>query len=535
MIAQQLYEAGKITYMRTDSVTLSKMALAMAKKEIESYYGAEYVKIRNYITKSKGAQEAHEAIRPTYINSHDTDGTNDQKKLYDLIWKRTIASQMSDAELEKTNVNIVSPSIQEYFFATGEIIKFDGFLKVYFESTDDEEEEQKGILPPISKGDKMNPDEINVVERFTQQPPRYTEASLVKKLEELGIGRPSTYAPIISTIQKREYVITGNKDGVDRKYQYFSLINDKISETQKTESVGFEKSKMFPTDIGILVNNFLMQNFETVMDYQFTATVEKEFDEIAEGKKAWNEMIGDFYFSFHEQVLLTLKNSGKVSGERLLGAHPETKKNVYAKLGKFGGMIQLGENNDEEKPRFVGLLKTQSIDSITLKEALSLLNFPRLVGNYQDEDIVAGLGRFGPYIRHKGKFYSLKKTDNPLTLELNRAIEIIEEKILKAEKSIIKEFTGDPDIRVLNGRFGPYISAENMNYKIPKDKKPEDLTREDCLDIIKLQPKEKKATSRIKTTKKASKKTVSKKANAKKPATKKVKATKKVSKKKSTK
>ncbi len=531
MIAQQLYESGKITYMRTDSVNLSNMALAMAKKEIESFYGPGYVKIRNYTTKSKGAQEAHEAIRPTYINSHVVEGTNDQKKLYELIWKRTIASQMSDAELEKTNVTIESSSIQDYFVATGEVIKFDGFLKVYFESSDEEEEEQKGLLPPVAKGDIMNPEEINVVERFTQQPPRYTEASLVKKL---GIGRPSTYAPTISTIQKREYVITSTKEGTERKYQYLSLIKDKILETQKLETVGFEKSKLFPTDVGTLVNNFLIQNFENILDYNFTASVEKEFDEIAEGKKAWNQMIKEFYHPFHVQVSETEKTSKKVSGVKLLGVHPETQKNIYAKLGKFGGMLQLGENTDEEKPRFVGLLKGQSIETITLKEALSLLSFPKLVGKYLGEEVVAGLGRFGPYIRHKGKFYSLKKTDNPLTLSIERAKEIIEEKIQKIENSTIKEFSANPDIRVLKGRFGPYISIGKMNYKIPKDMIPEDLTAEECLMIAEKSPKKevakktparkamaKKTTKKTTAKTKSAKKTVAKKTSVKKPATKK--------------
>ncbi|HNZ43053.1 MAG TPA: type I DNA topoisomerase [Bacteroidales bacterium] len=530
LIAQQLYESGKITYMRTDSVNLSKMALAMAKNEIESFYGPGYVKIRNYITKSKGAQEAHEAIRPTYINNHVIEGNSDQKKLYDLIWKRTIASQMSDAELEKTNVYIESPSISDYFLATGEIVKFDGFLKVYLESTDDEEEEQKGILPPIAQGDKMHPDEINVVERFTQQPPRYTEASLVKKLEELGIGRPSTYAPIISTIQKREYVTFGNKEGAERKYLFLSLINDKIQETQKTENFGYEKAKLFPTDVGTLVNNFLIQNFENILDYNFTASVEKEFDEIAEGKKAWNEMIREFYFPFHNQISETEKTSKKVSGVRLLGFHPESGKNIYAKLGKFGGMLQLGENTDEEKPRFVGLLKGQSIETISLQEALSLLSFPKLIGTYQDTEIVAGLGRFGPYIRHDGKFYSLKKTDNPITLTLSRAIEIINEKISKIENSTIKEFAENPGVRVLKGRFGPYISMNKNNYKIPKEYNPADLTIEDCMRIAeeasgkegaKKRPAKKTGIKKTVAKKTAAKKTITKKTAAKKTTVKK--------------
>lgn len=525
MIAQQLYESGLITYMRTDSVNLSKMALGMAKKEIESFYGPEYVKTRNYITKSKGAQEAHEAIRPTYIVNHSVDGTNDQKKLYDLIWKRTIASQMEDAILEKTNVYIESPSISDFFVAVGEIIKFDGFLKVYMESSDEEEEEQKGILPPISKNEKMDPVEITAVERFTQQPPRYTEASLVKKLEELGIGRPSTYAPIISTILKREYVIIGNKDGLDRNYNFLSLVNDRISELQKTENVGYEKSKMFPTDVGILVNNFLMQHFQDIVDYNFTASVEKEFDEIAEGKKAWNQMIKEFYFSFHEKITLTEKTSKKVSGVRLLGVEPVSKKNIYAKVGKFGGMLQIGENTDEEKPRFVGLLKGQSIDTITLEEALSLINFPKQVGSYKGGEVVVGLGRFGPYIRTQGKFYSLNKNDNPLHLSLDRAIEIIEEKNKKIENRLIREFSDHPEILVLKGLYGPYVSISKVNYKIPKGYKPEELTVDDCFQIADKSPK-KEAAEKAGVKRGYARKTTASKSPVKKPAIKKAAKTK---------
>jgi DNA topoisomerase-1 len=514
MVSQQLYEAGKITYMRTDSVNLSKMALAMAKTEIESTFGPDYVKIRNYVTKSKGAQEAHEAIRPTYMNQSSVDGPIEQKKLYDLIWKRTIASQMSDAQLEKTNINIGSKSFAEQFVATGEIIKFDGFLKVYLESTDDDEDEiQKGLLPPIKKGDSLESDEISATERYTLNPPRYTEASLVKKLEELGIGRPSTYAPTISTIQKREYVEIMTKEGVSREYSCIMLVKNKLNELRKTENVGAESRKLFPTDIGVLVTNFLKENFQKVLDYSFTADVEKEFDEIAEGKINWNNMIRGFYVPFHKQVEETLKTAKKVSGERLLGVDPATGKNVYAKLGRFGPMIQIGENDDEEKPKFVGLLKEQKLDAINLKEALALYMFPKNIGKYEDEDVFVGLGRFGPYIRHKGIFCSLAKTDNPITVNLKRAIELIIEKGQKKEKAIIKEFAENADVKIIDGRYGPYIAANKSNYRIPKDRKPEELTLEDCLDIIDKSPAPKTGGRFSKNTK-----TVKKSVIAKKPA-----------------
>ncbi len=514
VVSQQLYEAGKITYMRTDSVNLSKMAQAMAKKEIEATFGEGYVKIRNYVTKSKGAQEAHEAIRPTYLNQSSIDGTSDQKRLYDLIWKRTIASQMSDAQLEKTNISIGSHSFTEMFVATGEVIKFDGFLKVYLESTDDEDDEtQKGLLPPLKKGDELESDEISAAERFTMSPPRYTEASLVKKMEELGIGRPSTYAPTISTIQKREYVEIASKEGINREYVFISLVNDKITETKKTENIGAEKQKLFPTDIGILVTNFLTLYFGNILDYSFTATVEKEFDEIAEGKMNWNNMIRQFYLPFHKQIEETLKTSKKVSGERLLGIDPNSGKNVYVKLGRFGPMIQIGENDDEEKPKFVGLLKDQKIDSITLKEAMALFMFPKNIGKYQDEDVFVGLGRFGPYIRHKGIFCSLAKTDSPITINLSRAIELIIEKGQKKEKTIIKEFAENVDVKVIDGRYGPYISANKANYRIPKDRKPEELTLEDCLEIIDKAPAPSSGSRYSKNTK-----TVKKPTDAKKPA-----------------
>lgn len=491
LVAQQLYEAGKITYMRTDSVNLSDMALGMAKNEITSLYGDKYVKIRNYVTKSKGAQEAHEAIRPTYLNTPSIKGTNDQKKLYELIWKRTIASQMSDAQIEKTNVTIIGTGIKEKFVAVGEILKFDGFLKVYLESTDDDDDEVKeGVLPPVKIGDKLLHEEISATERFTLQPPRYTEASLVKKLEELGIGRPSTFAPTISTIQKREYVVNETREGTKRVYDYLILKNSEIKEEQKSENTGYEKSKLFPTDIGTLVNNFLMQYFINILDYNFTASVEKEFDEVAQGNKQWNLMIKEFYKPFHEQVLKTLEESKKVSGEKLLG-QDSSGKNVYVKIGRFGPMVQVGESDTVEKPKFTSLMKNQSIDTISLEEALALFALPRVVGKQGENEIIASVGRFGPYVKYKNAFYSLKKTDDPLTVTLERALEVIEEKDLKDKNKVISEFK-ENNIRVLNGRFGAYISADNQNYKIPKGKVASELTLEDCLEIINSSDKPKK-------------------------------------------
>lgn len=491
LVAQQLYEAGKITYMRTDSVNLSDMALGMAKNEITSLYGDKYVKIRNYVTKSKGAQEAHEAIRPTYLNTPSIKGTNDQKKLYELIWKRTIASQMSDAQIEKTNVTIIGTGIKEKFVAVGEILKFDGFLKVYLESTDDDDDEVKeGVLPPVKIGDKLLHEEISATERFTLQPPRYTEASLVKKLEELGIGRPSTFAPTISTIQKREYVVNETREGTKRVYDYLILKNSEIKEEQKSENTGYEKSKLFPTDIGTLVNNFLMQYFINILDYNFTASVEKEFDEVAQGNKQWNLMIKEFYKPFHEQVLKTLEESKKVSGEKLLG-QDSSGKNVYVKIGRFGPMVQVGESDTVEKPKFTSLMKNQSIDTISLEEALALFALPRVVGKQGENEIIASVGRFGPYVKYKNAFYSLKKTDDPLTVTLERALEVIEEKDLKDKNKVISEFK-ENNIRVLNGRFGAYISADNQNYKIPKGKVASELTLEECLEIINSSDKPKK-------------------------------------------
>jgi len=490
MVAQQLYESGKITYMRTDSVNLSNLALDMAKKEITSMFGAEYVKTRQYVTKSKGAQEAHEAIRPSYMNNPTIDGDNSQKRLYDLIWKRTIACQMSDAELEKTNVVIDISKAEEKFIAKGEVLKFDGFLKVYMESTDDDEDEtQKNMLPPLKVGELLSLKDILALEKFTQNPPRYTEASLVKKLEELGIGRPSTYAPTISTILKRGYVVIEDRDGRTRQYTSITLKKDKITELEKSEVTGTEKSKLFPTDIGALVTKFLMMYFDNIIDYNFTASVEKEFDEIADGQKIWNNVIKDFYFPFHKQIESTTKNSEKVSGEKLLGTDPETGKNVFVKIGKFGPIVQMGDTESEEKPRFAGLLKGQSIETITLAEALELFRLPKKIGTFEDSDMIVSISRFGPYIKHNNGFFSLKKTDDPITITESRAIELILEKRDKDINKLVKEFPENTDVKVLRGRWGIYIAIGKKNYKIPKGTEPTSLTLADCLKIAEEQDK----------------------------------------------
>jgi DNA topoisomerase I len=490
-VAQQLYEEGLITYMRTDSVTLSKMALAMLRDEITKIYGPEYSKIRQYTTKSKGAQEAHEAIRPTYINNSSINGSAAQKKLYELIWKRTIASQMSDALTEKTTINIsVSTLSGEEFIAQGEVIKFDGFLKVYRESFDDEsDEEGRSILPPLVKGDRPDLAEMNAEQRFTQPLRRFTEASLVKKLEELGIGRPSTYAPTISTIQKREYVEKRDVEGFIRGFDLLTLKNSEIRLQEKVEKAGFEKGKLLPTDLGALVNRFLMQYFENIIDYQFTATVEKDFDEIARGEKKWNEMIGVFYGPFHRQIQETVDKTGKFSGERLLGIDPKSGKNMYVKLGRFGPVVQIGETESDEKPRFAGLNKGQSIETITLEQALELFNFPRSIGSFEDHEMVVAVGRFGPYIKHNNLYFSLTKQDDPASISQERAVEIIEHKRKLDKEKIIRKFPENENVLVLNGRFGPYISISKSNYKIPKGTDPASLELEDCLRIGETQEK----------------------------------------------
>lgn len=495
IVAQQLYESGKITYMRTDSVNLSNMALSMAKKEIGKQYGEAYSKTRKYSTKSKSAQEAHEAIRPTFLNHQYIQGNDSQKKLYDLIWKRTIASQMSDAQLERTNVTIGISTTDEKLTAKGEVIKFDGFLKVYLEGSDDEEQDtSKGVLPPLTKGQPLDLKKMDAIQRFTQHPPRYAEASLVKKLEELGIGRPSTYAPIISTIQKRGYAIKEDRDGVPRNYIQLSLSSARnIKEEVKTEKTGYEKNKLFPTDIGIVVNDFLLQYFKNIMDYNFTARVEEEFDEIALGKKQWEEMIKQFYHPFHERVEETLEKSEKAKGERKLGIDPKTGKNVFVKIGRYGPIAQIGDTEREEKPRFAGLRKNQSIETITLEEALELFKFPRSIGEYEGEELSVSIGRFGPYVRHNSRFFSLKREDDPFTIEKDRAIELIEEKRERDRKKTIKDFNDEKGTKVLKGRYGPYISVGRDNYRIPKGKDPGQLTLDECNEIIEKSTSKKKS------------------------------------------
>ena len=485
MVAQQLYEEGKITYMRTDSVNLSKLVLKMAREEIVKLYGEKYSKTRQYTTKSKGAQEAHEAIRPTYFSNYSVDGDASQKKLYDLIWKRTVASQMSDAQLERTIINIAISTTPDKLQARGEVILFDGFLKLYLESSDDDQsEETRAVLPALVQGENLPLQKMDAVERFSQSPPRYTEASLVKKLEELGIGRPSTYAPIISTIQKREYVVKDDRQGYNRDYLQITLQKSEISEVKLTEKAGYEKNKLFPTDLGIVVNKFLLQHFIEIMDYNFTANVEIDFDKIAQGRLEWPKMIQHFYKPFHRKVEQTHDNTGKFSGERLIG-QDATGKNVYVKIGRFGPLVQIGETGDKtSKPKFAGLRAGQSIETISLEEALKLFEFPRYVGLFENKDVVVAIGRFGPYLKHSDQNYALSKKDDPQELSIDKAIEIIHEKRKKESERIICVFQGPPEVKVLNGRFGPYITSENVNYKIPKNTEPSKLSFADCLNII---------------------------------------------------
>lgn len=490
-IAQRLYEAGHITYMRTDSVNLSATAVDAAKEVIVKEFGDKYHKARAYKTKTKGAQEAHEAIRPTYLDKQKISGSSGEQRLYELIWKRTIASQMSDASLEKTTATIDISNSKSKFIASGEVLLFDGFLRVYFESSDDEgEETTKDLLPPLKAGDKLDAVEIIATERFTQRPPRYTEASLVKKLEELGIGRPSTYAPTISTILARGYVVKDDRDGVDRKYQVIQLKKGNITENQKVEVHGAEKSKLFPSDIGMVVNDFLVEHFPKIVNFNFTASVEKEFDDIAMGNMEWTTMIDRFYKPFHKDVEKTLKESDYTKGERILGKDPKSGKPVLVRIGRFGPIAQIGESEekDGEKPKFASLLKGQLIESITLEDALELFKLPRTLGDYEGKDVVIGVGRFGPYVRHNSKFVSLKKTDDPITITIERAIELIEEGRQKDREKYIKVFENDPDTQVLNGRWGPFIKHKGNNYKIPKGINAHELTHDECLKIVENQP-----------------------------------------------
>jgi len=484
-VAQRLYESGKITYMRTDSVNLSKLAIGTAAGQIKESFGEEYLKSRNFTTKSKGAQEAHEAIRPTYMNQPTVEGNRPEQRLYELIWKRTLASQMSEAQLEKTTISISISGATERFVATGEVLKFDGFLKVYMESSDEEQEEDtKGLLPPVSLKDKLERKEIEATEKSTLQPPRYTEASLVKKMEELGIGRPSTYAPTISTVQNREYVVKEDRKGIKREMNQLLLKGDSISNKVVIEKYGYEKAKLSPTDIGTIVNDFLEQNFQNIMNFNFTASVEKEFDEIAVGSVDWPKMIERFYTPFHTKVETATQTSERSKGEKVLGEDPKSGKPVSVKIGRFGPIAQIGEASDEDKPRFASLLKGQSLETITLEQALELFRLPREIGQFEDEDMVIGVGKYGPYVRHKSKFYSLAKTDDPYTIEQERAVEIILEKRTQEENRNIKQFEEEPELLILNGRYGPYISYKKKNYRIPKSRKPEELSLEECREII---------------------------------------------------
>jgi len=539
--------------MRTDSTNLSSEAINRTKDIIISMHGKKYAKSRNYTTKVKGAQEAHEAIRPSYIDKESIDGSYDGQKLYALIWKRTIASQMKEAEFEKTTATIDISTTSEKFIASGEVLKFDGFLKVYFESSDDDSKEKSPfedtLLPPLKNGQELFPVVIDAVQKFSHHPPRYTEASLVKKLEELGIGRPSTYAPIISTIQQREYVVKEYREGFQRNYTHIILRDKNINEHNKTETTGAEKSKLFPTDIGMVVNDFLVKYFPKVLNFNFTANVEKEFDIIAEGKLDWNKMIDKFYKPFHKNVEATLELSKKDVGKRMLGNHPKTGKpivakigrygpivqmgesnvkgekpkfaslrkdqlmekitleeatelldhanegrklgkhpeadrNVYARIGKYGPLVQIGENEDEDK-KFASLKKGQTIETITLEEALELFKLPRTVGKYEDKDVVAAIGRFGPYLRHDSKFYSLKKQDDPISININRAIEVIEQKRESDRKKLIKEFEGKSDLKIIKDRWGhPSIYYKKKYHRIPSKTDPLSLSYEDCKKLV---------------------------------------------------
>ena len=501
MVAQKLYEAGKITYMRTDSVNLSQDALAAAELEITNLYGEEFAQTRVYTSKAKGAQEAHEAIRPSYMNNKTVDGDSSHQRLYDLIWKRTISSQMADAQFDRTTVKISISNTTEQFVAKGEVITFEGFMKVYLEGKDDENEEQKGMLPKLEVGEALGLSEAIASQQFSRPPARYAEASLVKKMEELGIGRPSTYAATITTIQKRGYIEKENRDGFERVSQLIELKDGNLTKSEHTSITGAENKKLFPTDVGIVVTDFLVEHFSDVMEYSFTASVETEFDEIAEGKKVWNEMIASFYGEFHAKVEDVIGNVGKASGERELGNDPVNGEKVFARIGPFGPMVQMGEKQEDEnapKPKFASLMKGQTIQTITLEQAMDLFKLPRTVGEWDGKEIVASVGRFGPYLRYDGKFTSIKKDDDedPLTIDLERSIELIKIKIQSDNDRLIANFDGDPLIQVLNGRYGPFIQVsppkgKKINVKIPKGTEPKDLNREECIALWENQPEKK--------------------------------------------
>ena len=490
MVAQRLYENGLITYMRTDSVNLSTLCIGATKEEVTRLFGENYSRPRNFQTRSKGAQEAHEAIRPTYMNNTEITGNAQEKRLYDLIWKRTAASQMAEAQIEKTTVGISVSGCQEQFVANGEVVVFDGFLKVYRESTDDDDnqaEEITHVLPAMKKGDQLTRREIVSTQRFTLGPVRYTEASLVHKLEELGIGRPSTYAPTISTIQQRDYVQKGDKKGEDRTYIVDTLKGTKITSRNKKEIVGSDKGKLLPTDIGIVVNDFLQQYFPSIMDYNFTAKVETQFDKIAEGKADWTAMLKKFYKEFEPTVEKTINiRAEHKAGERELGVDPKSSKPVFVKIGRYGPIVQIGTAEDEEKPRFAQLPASQSMESITLDEALELFTLPRVIGQYEGSDVTIGAGRFGPYILHNKKYVSLPKTEDPHTVTLETAIALIEQKQQQEQQRHLKKFEEDEKMEVLNGRYGPYIAYDGKNYRLPKAKhaKAAELTFQECMDIV---------------------------------------------------
>jgi DNA topoisomerase-1 len=500
-VAQRLYESGRITYMRTDSVNLSETAINGAKAEIEKAYGAEYSHPQKYTTKNSGAQEAHEAIRPTDFSVHAIQQEGDEARLYDLIWKRAISSQMSDAQLERTTIRIEGDGVSEAFQAKGEIIKFDGFLKVYLESNieEDEEEEDSGLLPDVSKGDVVSQDYVSATQRFTRPPARYVEASLVKKLEGLGIGRPSTYAPTISTIQKRGYVEKPERLGEERAYKRMTLQSGAITTETLTEITGKEKNKLAPTDIGIVVTDFLSEHFGRIMDYNFTAKVEEEFDEIAKGLTEWTKMLKEFYEPFHETVEDTLENSERATGERELGVHPKSGRRIIARIGRFGPMVQIGDEQvDGEKPEFASLRTNQSINSITLEEALDLFKLPRTLGEMEGQPVKANVGRFGPYVQLGKLFASIPKDEDPMTIDFDRAVELIKEKREADAKKIIKVFPENEDVQLLNGRWGPYLKIGKKNFKLPKDVEPEKLTLEECIEISENQPAPKRGRARKK-------------------------------------
>lgn len=501
MLAQRLYEAGHITYMRTDSLNLSNLAINAISKEIKTSLGDKYLKIRKYHTSSKGAQEAHEAIRPTYVEKHSIEGTTNEKRLYNLIWKRTVASQMADAEIEKTTATITVSNRSEAFSATGDVIQFDGFLKVYIESRDDDSTgDSSDILPAMTQGEELKANSITATERYTQHPPRYTEASLVKKMEELGIGRPSTYAPTISTIQQREYVEKGDRQGTERQFITLTLSCGKINETTKTETVGSDKGKLIPTDTGIVVNDFLTKYFPNVLDYNFTANVEQRFDEIAEGNTGWHSEINGFYNVFHPEVTKAsdMRLEHKV-GERTLGTDPVSGRRVSVKIGRFGPVVQIGDSSDEEKPQFASLAKDQSVFDITLEQALKLFDLPRTLGEYEGKDVVVGVGRFGPYVRHDGKFVSIPKDIQPTSISLEEAEELINAKRQAEAQKVVKIFDEDPDMQILNGRYGVYIAYKKSNFKIPRTvENPAELTLEQCMEIVNSQAGKTKRTTRKK-------------------------------------